>query len=281
MHGTNPGSLQVQKKPGSFILSFSNFGGVWMATELSHLTMLLGLWALMPSCDQLPEKSMRRWSLSLPQFSAPPKGQEIRNGVLLQISRLLPHLFTIQQALSIAHNAQALSRDHVYAVWRQIWGSWTELSKEENQVTQESGPAEKPQKLTVLDWAHFWPKSWGPRQEAGASKRWGPLEKIEAPPHQSAAETGLWAVWGCWWSGDIPASNFWDRWGCWRSSCPSLVSCRFTTKKILSNLFFGPQSAVSPWEFGRSVAQTFHRQTGMYLSLALVSCGPNTLLRKP
>ena len=127
-------------------------------------------------------------------------------------------------------------------------------------MTQESGPAEKPQKLTVLDWAHFWPKSWGPRQEAGASKRWGPTEKVEAPLHQRAAETGLWAVWGCWWSGDIPASNFWDRWGCWRSSCPSLVSCRFTTRKILSNLFFGPQSAVSPWEFGRSVAQTFHRE---------------------
>lgn len=113
MHGTNPGSLQVQKKPGPFILSFSIFGGVGMATGLSHLTMLLGLWALMPSHDQLPEMSMRRWSLSLPQFSAPPEGKEIRNGVLLQISCLLPHLFTIQQALSIAHNAQALSRDHV------------------------------------------------------------------------------------------------------------------------------------------------------------------------
>ena len=86
---------------------------ILVGCELSHLTMLLGLWALMPSRDQLPEKSMRRWSLSLPQFSAPPEGQEIRNGVLLQISHLLPHLFTIQQALSIAHNAQALSRDHV------------------------------------------------------------------------------------------------------------------------------------------------------------------------
>lgn len=86
MHGTNPGSLQVQKKTQvpSFYF-FSNFGGVGMATRWSHLTMLLGLWALMPSGDQLPEKSVRRWSLSVPQFSAPPEGQEIRNGVLLQI----------------------------------------------------------------------------------------------------------------------------------------------------------------------------------------------------
>ena len=27
MYGTNPGSLQVQKKPGPFILFFSKFGG--------------------------------------------------------------------------------------------------------------------------------------------------------------------------------------------------------------------------------------------------------------
>lgn len=117
-----------KKKPRSlhFIL-FSNFGGVGMATRWSHLTMLLGLWALMPSRDQLPEKSMRRWSLSVPQFSAPPEGQEIRNGVLLQILCLLPHLFTIQQALSIASQCSSPEQgpclDSLKADMRQLnWG---------------------------------------------------------------------------------------------------------------------------------------------------------------
>ena len=77
--------------------------GVGMATRWSHLTMLLGLWALMPNHDQLPEKFMRRWSLSFLQFSAPPEGQEIRSGVLLQIPCLLPH------RPSLAHTAQLCS----------------------------------------------------------------------------------------------------------------------------------------------------------------------------
>lgn len=127
MHGTNPGSLQVQKKPVPSFYFFLILVGVGMATGWSHLTMLLGLWALMPNHDQLPEKSTRRWSLSLPQFSAPPEGQEIRNSVLLQISHRLPHLFTIQQALSIASQCSSPEQgpclDSLKADMRQLnWG---------------------------------------------------------------------------------------------------------------------------------------------------------------
>ena len=55
-----------------------------MATGWSHITMLLGLWALMPRQG----KSVRRWCLSFPQVSGPPDGQEIRKGDFLQIPRL-------------------------------------------------------------------------------------------------------------------------------------------------------------------------------------------------
>ena len=113
---------------------------------------------------------------------------------------------------------------------------------------------------SLLEWAHFLHKSWDPRQEAGASRRWGLPEKGEALTHHSAAEKGLQAMWGWRWCEDIPISNFWDSWACWRSSHPSLLPCGLTARKTFSSLCSWSQSAESPRNWKKRVAQIVHRQ---------------------
>ena len=76
---------RLKKKPRSLHFIFFYFwwggNGYWMVPSYSAL----GLMGTDAQQDQLHGKSVRRWCLSLPQVSAPPEGQEIRNGVLLQI----------------------------------------------------------------------------------------------------------------------------------------------------------------------------------------------------
>ena len=197
--------------------------GVGMATRWSHRTMLLGFWALMPNHDQLPEKFMRRWSLSFLQFSAPPEGQEIRSGVLLQIPCLLPHLFTIQQALSIASQCSSPEQgpclDSLKADMRQLnWGEhggepsdpgiWVSLeitathtTRSNPLLTQELGPKAGSRGF----------------QEVRTSRERRSSTTPQCSWNRSSGSMRLSVEWGC------PTSNLWDRWGCWRSSCPSLI----------------------------------------------------------
>lgn len=197
-----------------------------------------------------------------PQFSAPPEGQEIRKWCLITDPLPPPHLFTIQQALSIA--SQCSSPEQGPCLWQ------SEGRYEAAELRWARRRTKWPRNLgqfrnhssSVLDGAHSWSKSWDSKAGSRGFKRW----RLPECTHHSAAETGLRAVWGCWWRGDVPTPTS----GTGGVAGGHHVHLWFPVDsllgKIFSNLFFGSQSAKSHWELGRTVAQTFHRQMGSSLS---------------